>query len=562
MKSIRVFLYSMCAVLACTSVCLAWSTDPTVNTIVCNSSYDQREVVSDPDGSGGVVIGWEDKRHNGVTTRVYVQRLNSSGGALWTANGVAATTSTNRQYAPDIIALSDGGAIVVWYEQRYGNYDIMAQKFSSAGVRQWGSTAKIVCNAVNLQRDPKLCSDGADGVIIVWEDFRNGNYDIYMHRITSAGAFPWGGNGISVTGNTTLEGNPEIVADGSGGAFLLWHKSTASGDDIYGAHITGTGSFTWWASVTTAWGYQMEGKLCIDGSGGAIYVWQGERSQTNYTWDIYAQRMNSSGFRQWGSNGVPVCATYAFDNKHPVIIQDNFGGAIVACTEESSALDSDVLVQRINSLGSRLWGVNGVYLAFIAGIQDYPKITTDASGGAIVAWEDDRYSGSVYARRINSAGVAQWTANGVCVARGTPHEGPAICYDSSAGAILAWEGKRATSYYDVFAQRLDSTGALVGGMWGGATDLGSGWKWLSWFGIFNDSQDPWINHAQHDWMYCSGSSTASIWFWTSDMGWLWTSDSVYPYFWRSSDSRWIWYMVGSDNPRWFVRMNDGIWEAH
>jgi len=95
-----------------------------------------------------------------------------------------------------------------------------------------------------------------------------------------------------------------------------------------------------------------------------------------------------------------------------------------------------------------------------------------------------------------------------------------------------------------------------------AVDLGDDWRWLDWFGYFNELEYPWINHAQHDWMYVEADAVSHIWFWTSDMGWLWTSDTVYPYFYRSSDAQWLWYMDGSDNPRWFVRMSDGVWEQH
>lgn len=103
----------------------------------------------------------------------------------------------------------------------------------------------------------------------------------------------------------------------------------------------------------------------------------------------------------------------------------------------------------------------------------------------------------------------------------------------------------------------------VGGtLWSGASDLGGGWKWLDWFGYFNDNSDPWINHSQHGWMYSNSASTDDIWFYTQDMGWLWSSAAQYPYIYRSSDGAWLWYQKGSANSRWFFNLDTMVWELH
>ena len=47
--------------------------------------------------------------------------------------------------------------------------------------------------------------------------------------------------------------------------------------------------------------------------------------------------------------------------------------------------------------------------------QESPQSVSDGAGGAIITWQDSR-SGQfkdIYAQRINSAGVWQWTAQGV-----------------------------------------------------------------------------------------------------------------------------------------------------
>jgi len=95
--------------------------------------------------------------------------------------------------------------------------------------------------------------------------------------------------------------------------------------------------------------------------------------------------------------------------------------------------------------------------------------------------------------------------------------------------------------------------------WDAATDLGNGWKNSSWFGTFNVTYYPWIYHQQHGWMYVFGSDSTSIWLWTSDMGYLWTSSTVYPWLWSNTQQTWLYYSVGSSNPRYFYNWNAQKW---
>ena len=39
-----------------------------------------------------------------------------------------------------------------------------------------------VCTATNMQSRPAAISDGAGGIIVVWQDYRNLYFDIYAQR--------------------------------------------------------------------------------------------------------------------------------------------------------------------------------------------------------------------------------------------------------------------------------------------------------------------------------------------------------------------------------------------
>ncbi len=96
----------------------------------------------------------------------------------------------------------------------------------------------------------------------------------------------------------------------------------------------------------------------------------------------------------------------------------------------------------------------------------------------------------------------------------------------------------------------------------GYQDLGSGWRRLAWFGDYVPmGSDGWIWHNKHGFLFATASSAPSdIWFYSQDMGWLWTGGTTYPFLYRAGDGAWLWYN-GSRNPRWFVNMGTGLWES-
>src|SRR5439155_16594153 len=146
-----------------------------------------------------------------------------------------------------------------------------------------------------------------------------------------------------------------------------------------------------------------------DGAGGTIVVWEEFRSATSY--DIYAQKLNAAGVTQWAAGGVVVCAA-ADRQQSPQLVSDGAGGVIVAWLDSRSGA-VHVYAQRVNAAGAPQWTPDGVALCTAANSQSGAQITSDGAGGAIVVWEDGRGSShDIYARRVDAAGVPQWTPYG------------------------------------------------------------------------------------------------------------------------------------------------------
>jgi len=95
--------------------------------------------------------------------------------------------SANDQINPNIVPDGTGGAIAVWQDSTFGNWDIRSQRLSSTGVQLWNASGVDVGTALANQTSPKNVSDGMGGSIYAFQDKRSGDFDIYAFRIDANG---------------------------------------------------------------------------------------------------------------------------------------------------------------------------------------------------------------------------------------------------------------------------------------------------------------------------------------------------------------------------------------
>ena len=69
--------------------------------------------------------------------------------------------------------------------------------------------------------------------------------------------------------------------------------------------------------------------------------------------------------------------------------------------------------------------------------------------------------------------------------------------------------------------------------------LGAGWWKSTWFGNFYNREVGWFYHLNHGWLYLQGTSEAGFWLHDANLGWLYTGKDLYPFFYRNSNSSWL-----------------------
>ena len=249
-----------------------------------------------------------------VVTTILIMTVNTYG--QWATDAAvnnSVSTATGAQRYVQSTSDGSGGVIMVWEDYRSGTADIYAQRLNAQGVPQWTTNGVAICTATAGQESPVLVSDGSGGAIIAWQDLRSGNYDIYAQRINATGSVQWTANGVVVSATTLNQQRPQIQRAPSGGANIAWedNRSAAAGTDydIYAQRVNGAGVVQWTANgvaLCAAVGVQSLPSLMMVGAGSEIIVaWQDQRTADQ---DIYAQKVNTNGVVLWTANGVAICS--------------------------------------------------------------------------------------------------------------------------------------------------------------------------------------------------------------------------------------------------------------
>jgi hypothetical protein len=394
--------------------------------------------------------------------------FSSVSNAAWQVDGIGVSTSTNYETTQSMTPDDAGGMIVTWHAFRAGTgYDVFAQRISAAGDPLWTTNGVVISGASRDQASPTIIADGAGGAIITWLDDRNCcfNYDIFAQRIDASGVVQWTANGVAICTAAKDQIAPQIVPDGAGGAIIVWEDGRISGlnRDVFAQRINGAGTVQWTANgvaLCTASNNQYLPKIISDDAGGAIATWHDFRVAG--VPDIFVQRIDGTGAVQWTANGVKLTA---FNSEYsPAIDADGAGGAIVSWQDFRTG-SGDVFVQRVNAAGVPQWTPNGVKVS-AARWDVNGDVASDGTGGAILTWhsiedEPDAFEYDIFAQRVDATGAIQWGDDGVTISDAEGNQvGSTLIPDGVGGAVIAWEDSVYTnsSNYDIRAQRIDASG--------------------------------------------------------------------------------------------------------
>ena len=433
------------------------------------------------DGSGNFVIVWLDGRNG--NSDIYYQRYNVSGVAQGVNTKANDDAGTSAQYYPSIAMDGSGNFVIVWEDYRDGNSDIYYQRYDTSGAAQ-GVNTKANDDAGTVDQEfPSIAIDDNGNFVIVWMDGRNGNYyDIYYQRYNSSGAK----QGVNTKANDVVAGQwyPSIAMDGSGNFVIVWMEDRTYNNDIYYQRYNESGAaqgVNTKANDDAGTADQWNPSIAMDGSGNFVIVWSDGR---NGNYDIYYQSYDTIGAAQGVNTKVNNDAGTAWQS-YPSIAVDSSRNFVIVWVDyrngNNNDDNSDIYYQRYNSSGIAQ-GVNTKANDDAgAGEQGNPSIEMDSSGNFVIVWDDYRNGNSdIFYQCYNASGAAQGVNTKANDDAGTAGQySPSIALDSSGNFVIVWADYRNSnndSNFDIYYQRYNSIGIAQGVNTKANDDAGTEWQ--------------------------------------------------------------------------------------
>jgi hypothetical protein len=306
------------------------------------------------DDAKGAIIAWRDVRSSDPwAPNIYAQRVDSLGICLWTLNGVPVAVKPSMQEEPGIVGDGAGGAIICWKDSTVsGGRDVYAQRVDANGIIRWSDGGIPICNADSEQVCGEIMKSEDNCAIISWSDNRNGNKDIYVQRVDTVGVVKWAVNGVPICEESSKQTGAWLTSDLKDGCIAVWIDHRNGDADLFAQRVDVNGNIRWAMNgipLCIGPGPQWVTQICSDLAGGAIVVWQDTVAGNRNEWDIYCQRVDSTGNCLWGANGMAVCTQDSFQERPVVVSDGTIGGAIIVWQDARGGLNTwlDIYAQRV-----------------------------------------------------------------------------------------------------------------------------------------------------------------------------------------------------------------------
>ncbi|MCX6841757.1 MAG: hypothetical protein NTX53_05700 [candidate division WOR-3 bacterium] len=354
------------------------------------------------------------------------------------------------------VAFDGTNYLVVWQDYRNGNYDIYGTRVSTAGVDQ-DSIGIAITTSTGALNDPAVAFDGTN-YLVVWMDYGSGSYyDIYGARVSTAGVVQ-DPSGIAISAAMNVQQCPAVAFDGTN-YLVVWqdNRSGSSYSDIYGARVSQSGSVLDPAGIlissNTPTSSQESPAVAFDGTN-YLVVWHDNRNGNN---DIYGARVSTAGVVQ-DPSGIAI-STATSDQQYPAVA---FGGGyyLVVWQDNRSGSYSDIYGARVSQSGSVL-DPAGILISSNTptSSQSYPAVAFDGAN-YLVVWHDNRNGNyDIYGARVSTAGVVQ-DPSGIAISTATNiQQYPAVAFDGTNYLVVWWDERNDGG--DIYGARVSTAGTTL-----------------------------------------------------------------------------------------------------
>ncbi|MCK4577001.1 hypothetical protein KAU34_11385, partial [candidate division WOR-3 bacterium] len=421
--------------------------------------YDQAMPKIAMDEDGNFVVVWRDIR-NGIDYDIYGQLFNSGGNKVGSNFLINDDGASYYQDGASCAMDSSGNFVVVWYDNRGGTYDIYGQRFDPSGdTTGLGGNFLINDDVMSVHQYSPSCSMDKDGdFVVVWDDQRDGNGDVYGQLFDNMGNTLGSNFRIDQCPGTESQYDPEVSMNKNN--FVVSWYDGRSYTSIYKRRFNNNGTpVENEVMVNDLKGTNNQNRSAIDmnANGDVVVTWRDERNPLG----VYFQRLNDVG-DILGSN------IYVNNGNKPDVAVSNDGSFIISY-RYSRSVYFKMFTSGGDSIGPPARASDTTY-----NYRYRPSIDIDSSGNFVITWYDNRNGNfDIYAQRFDSIGDTIGVNFRVDDDLGTSEQSyPAVAVSSEGRFIITWHDYR-NGDFDIFGQVYNAGGNPVGTNFKINTDVGT-----------------------------------------------------------------------------------------
>jgi hypothetical protein len=341
---------------------------------------------------------WEENRLG--YKQVYGQAVDLEGNMVWSqTEGLQLGESTAEQTKPKISIVDNNSTLeyyVGWEDFAVSDDSrIVGQKITNGNL-EWGTGGKTIVDRVG---NDKLCDVSQS--YYVWQSVGY-NTNLFCIMVDENGdpATGWDTEGLDVCIEDANQNNARLM-EVPDGLLIVWDDYRNGSIDIYGQIVTPEGEILWEEGGIPLIDHDHDQYFSNMIYEDAIFiVWEDFRSGDHY--DVYMQKFDINGNEIWQVDGVEV-AVQNSNQQAPYLVSD--GTEFMVFWEDYTNVDeSELLGQMLDENGEMVWSSTGLTICSELKNQNAPKAVYQG-GYSYVIWEDTRSSGktdiyNVYIQKV------------------------------------------------------------------------------------------------------------------------------------------------------------------
>jgi hypothetical protein len=362
---------------------------------------------------GSIYVVWNDGRNGGPGPDIYFD-YSTDGGISWQVADIQLNTVTHISTRPQISS-SGSNVYAVWEDYRNGNRDIYFNYSIDNGVT-WQATDIRLDTGDNPGTSeselPQISSNGSN-IYVVWEDRRNSKLDIYFNYSTDNGA-TWQATDIRLDKGDNPGANystkSQVSSSGSN-VYVVWEDDRNGNSDIYFNYSTNSG-VTWQATAiridtgdSPGANWSSEPQISSDGSN-VYVVWSDQRDGHP---DIYFNFSSDNG-ATWQATDIRLDTGDTAGTNSSELPQINSNGSNVYVVWADYRNGNPDIYFNYSTDGGVTWQASDTRLDTGdtpgVGFSYDPQISSSGSNVHVV-WRDSRNGSSdIYHNTSINAGIS------------------------------------------------------------------------------------------------------------------------------------------------------------